>query len=482
MVVTLLASTAHAQSSVGIERFRLAVDRDGILDVEWAGVPAHLAWNAGVLVGFAHDPLVVYDRDMNAIEALVDRRLTTSLVGSIALFGRLQVGAGLDVIGYQSGNDVLGAMESLPSGGIGDARLVAKLALLATEQYQLALVPAVTIPAGSAEGYLREAGVTFSPAVAASMRVDRFRLAANLGYHVKPRVDNAGLVSDDEAFARVAAALDARAAELWLATSIAAPISDAERNQVAVELLAGASHRFTPTLDGFVAGGAGLDNGFGTPDWRALAGVRFGSAPPAAPRCEPMRCGESGARIIAAQQVRAPKPEPPTSPAKVRGIVVDPEGRALPGTHLRIVQLDKPSAPPIELVTDGDGGFTLDVDPGPLEITARAPSFEDGVTTTTATAGGKLEVSIELVRAVRQGQLRGQVLSFDGKPLAATITVTGATNASVTADADGQFTLDLPEGAFTVEISSPGHVTQKRSVSIKLDGVTVLNVDMRRGK
>ena len=98
--------------------------------------------------------------------------------------------------------------------------------------------------------------------------------------------------------------------------------------------------------------------------------------------------------------------------------------------------------------------------------------------------GQSRDVTVTLVRKVRQGQLRGQVLSFDGKPLQATITVTsnGGTPTSATADAEGNFSIDLPEGAFQVEISADGYKAQKRSVKIKLDGVTVLNVDMRGTK
>src|SRR5262245_46774218 len=126
-VVAALSGRAHAQQSdeLGIERFRLSIDRAGMLDVEWAGVPGHLSWGAGVAVGFAHDPLVVYDRDMNAVDALVERRLTTMFVGSLALWNRLQLGASLDVVGYQRGSDVLGAMTELPSSGVGDLRLLA---------------------------------------------------------------------------------------------------------------------------------------------------------------------------------------------------------------------------------------------------------------------------------------------------------------------------------------------------------------------
>jgi hypothetical protein len=485
LIAAMLGTVAHAQPSdkVGIERFHLAIDRAGMLDVEWAGVPPHLAWNAGVFVGFAHAPLVVYDRNMEPIDALVDRRLTTSLTGSIALFGRLQLGAALDVVGYQSGADVLATMESLPSGGVGDVRLLGKLMVAGTDRYQLALIPALTIPGGDAGGYLREAGITFSPAVAASVRFDALRIAGNVGYHVKPRVDSSGLVSDDEAFLRIAAGYELGApraplAELWLASSIATPLVDAERNQVALEVLAGAAYRFTPMIDGFVAGGIGLDNGFGTPDWRALAGVRFGAALADRPLAAVTASTTPG--------LTPPTTTGPTAPvdaiAHVHGIVVDPDGRPLPGAKITIVQLDLPDASPVELVADGEGMFAVDLEPGALEITARVREFKDSVTQARAEAGGKTAVSVKLVRAVRQGQLRGQVLSFKGKPLAATIHVKGKTETSVTTDADGQFTIELPEGTFSVEIASPGHVMQKRNVTIKLDAVTVLNVDLRSGK
>src|SRR5688572_20473083 len=75
-----------ASDELGIERFRLSIDRSGVLDVDSADVPKHASWSGGLFVGFAHDPLVVYSRSMDPIESIVDRRLTTGLVGAIALW------------------------------------------------------------------------------------------------------------------------------------------------------------------------------------------------------------------------------------------------------------------------------------------------------------------------------------------------------------------------------------------------------------
>jgi hypothetical protein len=60
--------------------------------------------------------------------------------------------------------------------------------------------------------------------------------------------------------------------------------------------------------------------------------------------------------------------------------------------------------------------------------------------------------------------------------LGATITVG---DKSVRSDADGNYYIDLPAGNFEVTIEANGFATQKRKVGIKLDGVTVLNADLR---
>ena len=556
VLVAGAATSARAQVSdeLGIERFRIAIDRAGLLDVEWAGVPGHMSWGAGVLVGFAHDPLVVYDRDMNAVDRIVEGRLTTTLVGSLALFDRMQLGATLDIVGHQTGNPTPVTMiDDWAEAGAGDARLVAKVLVAGGARYQLSFVPALTIPLGAAGSYLREPGVGFAPALALSSTIGRVRVAMNGGYHLKPRVETAGLVSDDEAFVRLGAGVTlgpvmAPHAELWWSSSVATPLADADKNQVAVEMLLGGARQVTAAVSVFVAGGVGLDNGFGTPDWRALGGVRFEVASGdrdgdrvagAADRCPDVaedsdgfedgdgcpeldndrdgvadandRCPEAedkdgfqdddgcadldndGDRVADAQD-RCPAQAEDVDgfqdddgcadgPARVNGIVVDPQGRPIRGARVTITQLDAASTAPIELTAGDDGRFSTELHGGSLDVAAQASEYKPGKAAASIAAGATGEVKVELVRAVRQGQLRGQVLSFAGKPLAATVKITGKTSTETAAtDAEGNFSIELPEGAFSVEISSQGHVTQKRNVTIKLDGVTVLNVDLRGGK
>ncbi len=471
-VACVVASPAfvHAQAAsdaFGIERFRPAMDADGMLDVEAATVPAHLAWSGGVFIGFAHDPLVVYDSDMSPVESLVDRRLTTGVIGALGLWNRAELGVALDIVGYQHGSDTSPTMKDLPAGGLGDVRVAFKVLAVATPRVQLAVIPALAIPAGSASGYLREAGVAFEPAVAVSGGHGRVRGAINLGYRVRERVEVAGLVSDDEAFVRAALGVQLDVAELSASTSLAAPVTDRSANQVAIEALAGAARPITDTLAAFVGGGIGLDNGFGVPDWRAFGGVRviYGrdvpKPPPIVVETPPV-------------VVERPTTPPPPPPAKLAGHVVDREGR--PIRHATV------SVAGTQAITDDNGAFAIAYPGGPVEVGVQADDYQPATTPANAAPGQTAEVSIVLARAVRQGQLRGQVMSFAGKPLAATIQIAGAATASTQADADGQFAVDLPEGTFEVTIEAPGFTTQKRTIKVKLDGVTVLNVDLRGTK
>ena len=466
--VLALGRIAHAQvagNEFGIERFRLSTDPNGLLDVDSAEVGEHGHYGVGLAIGFAHDPLVVYDSTMAAVDPLVERRLTTDLVGSFALWNRVQLGVGATIVGYQSGSTGI-TMDSLPKGGLGDFRLVPKVLLGRQGDISYAFVPTLTVPGGSASGWLREAGVTFAPAFAVSGSRDRLRGALDVGYLLRPRTKVAGLVSDDEVFARVGAGYQiADQTAAWWSTSLAMPIIDASKNQIALEMLLGVRQHINAMVDVFAAGGIGLDNGFGTPDWRALAGVQIAKA----------REVKAVAIVVEKPPVVVVKPPPVVEPPKkatLTGTVTSTTGQPIANAAVTIGS--------VSVTTDDNGHFETELDAGTLDVAATADGYESGTASVTVAPGAAGDVAVKLQRKVRQGQLRGQVLSFGGQPvLGATITVG---DKSVTSDADGNYSIDLPAGSFDVTIEASGFATQKRKVSIKLDGVTVLNADMRGAK
>jgi outer membrane protein OmpA-like peptidoglycan-associated protein len=289
--LALLASPAHAQemgTDVPLERFRLATDAEGVLDVDWAGVPDHLDWDLAVWFDMADDPLVAYrdeGGDRERIGSLVSRRLSTSILGSIALWNRVQLGVEVPLVLSQDGDAVPIFMLDEPSDvGLGDIRLMPKIQILDADRagIHLAFMPSITLPTGTGDTYGNEAGLAFVPELLASRAFGGFRVSSGVGYLAREDTRLVDLDVEDELFLRLGFGyrlsenggppleLDAT---LSGATAAASPFDN--RNQDHAELRAGASYRIAGPVVGILAGGFGVREGFGTPDWRGVLGVRL---------------------------------------------------------------------------------------------------------------------------------------------------------------------------------------------------------------
>jgi MYXO-CTERM domain-containing protein len=303
-LVFLLATGAAAQQanaqnvperrSFGIERFALTIDRGGILDTEWAGVPRHLSWNVWLWMGYANDPLVLYrESDDERQGSLVASRWGGEVGGAIALFEWVELGLALPVILGQSRSDLLpgvvGTLPELSSAGLGDLRLIPKIRILrqADQGLDLAVMAAVSLPTATEEAYFGDDTVGFRPALLASRSFGLMRLAGNVGFRMRNKVDFVNLAVDDEFFLKVG--LGARLAEvggppleLDLSYSMATVLDQAfeSAEAVASELDFGLAYDFPIPLTAYAAGGVGLTKAYGTPDFRALLGLRYTWAPP----------------------------------------------------------------------------------------------------------------------------------------------------------------------------------------------------------
>ena len=93
--------------------------------------------------------------------------------------------------------------------------------------------------------------------------------------------------------------------------------------------------------------------------------------------------------------------------------------------------------------------------------------------------GGKSTVRFSLTQALPPGQLRGVVRAFTGQPLAADLSV-APIGARTSSNARGEFEIDLPPGDYEVTVEADGYREQRTRIRIERDGVTILNVDLRR--
>ncbi len=286
-----VAGQAEAQDARAfpLERLRMSMNRDGLMDVEWGAVPGHLQWNVGAWVGNANDPLVVYTQSTGErAGSLLSSRVGGSIAGSVAFKNRVEFGIELPLVYSQSRDSLTtvppGALESF---GVGDLRLLPKLALLRGERggaqgLSIALIPAVTLPTGGSGDYRGERSVSFEPELALSRAFGALRVAGNLGYRLRKGSEVVNLAVDDEITWRAGVGyrfghrggppleLDLTASGAMAAAS---PL-DSE-NATAAETDATLQWDVQKKLTAFAGGGVGLSPGFGTPDWRVFAGARF---------------------------------------------------------------------------------------------------------------------------------------------------------------------------------------------------------------
>ena len=191
-------SVASAQNTIAsdytVERFRLASDTEGVLDVEWAAVPKHLEVAMGVWLGYSDDPLTVYAADANGgrtrIGSLVSSRLGGSLVGSIGLWNRFGLGVSVPLIvnQQQDASGIQMMASSFSSFGLGDVQLKPKVALVHQDDVgvHLGLSLAVSMPTSSADDYFGDSSALVTPEILLSRSFKSgLRMAANLGYRFR---------------------------------------------------------------------------------------------------------------------------------------------------------------------------------------------------------------------------------------------------------------------------------------------------------
>ncbi len=306
------AQVAAEPRNFSVERFQLANDRDGLLGVEWAESRGNMAFDVALWVGYANDPLVVYadmQGDRQRVGSLVSNRTAASLTASLSPRDWVTLGFELPLVLAQdrASQPMVAAMglEALSGFGVGDLRLVPKFTLLRQRDVGigLAILPILILPTESSQSaYLGDRGVGFAPTLALSRRWVGWRAAANLGYHARKEARILNLVVDDEltALAGVGYRFEDRGGPpvgldltLSSATAAAHPFQNFNANHL--EALVGANMRVSSAALVFAGGGVGLRDGFGTPDWRLLLGLRVGSEdrPLArAPATDPDRDGD----------------------------------------------------------------------------------------------------------------------------------------------------------------------------------------------
>lgn len=186
----------------------------------------------------------------------------------------------------------------------------------------------------------------------------------------------------------------------------------------------------------------------------------------------------------AAEGAAVPEPaEPEAPPAPERGVVVgrvvDDRGAPLSGAR---VTLTPAEGEPIEVVAGEDGAYRLEAVPlGAATLRVVADEHHEHEQPIEVRAGENALEPAALEPSVPRGQLRGMIRSYDGRALVARVVVEDL-GVEAQSDEEGFFEIDVAPGEHVVIIEAPGHRGQRRTVDVPENGVTVLNVDLRRGR
>jgi len=160
-------------------------------------------------------------------------------------------------------------------------------------------------------------------------------------------------------------------------------------------------------------------------------------------------------------------------------VVRGPDGQPLSEARVTLTRGEQP----LEGVTDAEGraaikavpagSYTLRIEKDGFVAVERELSVGPGAAPSPP--------AVQLEAALPEGQIRGTVRSFNGKPLRARARVVSL-GVEARANEHGEFTIDVPPGRYQVVVTAPGHRKQTRSAHVEDHGVTVLIVDLRRSK
>ena len=288
------AQAAEVDGTVDIEALRPHPDAHGYFGLPSASTLGHLQLMGGLWLHLQDDPLVLSrggerlrlsPGEGESGDALIDRRLSGEAQLGFGAFGWASVGVGLPVVlvqdGVHPGGLAAGQTPAL-TGGPGDLHISPRLSpLRAGVQGPLGvgLSLPLRVPTGRAEALATEGGPTFTPALTVEVAdgdVGRgrstVRAAAHLGWRLRPDDRLHDVVFNDVIELGLAGGWrpDEQVELLIEALSLRGGGGPAT---AATELRAGLRWQPTEAVSLRVGGGAGLGEGVGAPDWRALLGL-----------------------------------------------------------------------------------------------------------------------------------------------------------------------------------------------------------------
>jgi outer membrane protein OmpA-like peptidoglycan-associated protein len=290
LATCLISATALAQPAglpeVELERLTLNPSAQGSLLLGTGELLQSGGYRFSLTGHYENDPLVLF-QDGERLGSVVKHRVTAHLAAAYALSDRLEVGAQVPVLLMQSGEDLTARGVGEPRGGLslGTPYLSLRLGVLSERDenaVDLSVGVHAGLPLGNALALARDTSMRAIPSIMVGKRFGFLRAGLDAGVSLRPRSifsDDANVRDElgDEMHLGGVLATTGEGLRGELDVIVSIPF---RREGSAVEALAGARMPLTEMLEAYALAGVGFGNAPGTPTFRGLLGVAFGSMPP----------------------------------------------------------------------------------------------------------------------------------------------------------------------------------------------------------
>ncbi|MCA9517802.1 MAG: transporter, partial [Myxococcales bacterium] len=270
-----------------------------LLNLGASQVLANLKPSFGVFLQYIDNPLeLVTENDETVQSRIIKSQVRADVWLALGIADLLDVGLAVPFVLAQDGEDLAifnRPDQTIDSFSLADIRLIPKIRIIDGEDaggFGLALQATISFPTGSQEDFTSDGKIRVEPRLILDWTDydSGFSIVANVGYHVRPKIEVHNLVIDDSLTWGVGVRIPTPAEALKVVASVygAIPFDDN------VDPLTGAATsdlRTTPielaaalelTVGDFVGelgGGFGLTQGFGAPDFRLFLAAGY------VPRC-----------------------------------------------------------------------------------------------------------------------------------------------------------------------------------------------------
>ncbi|MBN2197165.1 MAG: OmpA family protein [Polyangiaceae bacterium] len=276
------AAPVAAQEGFAIDRFSPAERGSDWQANDGLDLRGRLRPAAGLVLDFAHNPLVAYGSDGKVARSIIERQFFAHLGGALILANRIRFGVNMPLLLQSTGDPVVtpqGQFETETGFALGDPRLTFDLRLvgLYDSPFTLAGGAEVYVPAGTQDAFASDGTLRVIPRLLAAGNLGVFAYAGRVGVHVRPA---GGEFAGTELGSELGfgAALGVRLIDRSLLVGpelTGSTLLGGGDGATPIEALLGGKYTIARDYRVGIGIGPGLTRGFGSPDLRVLASFEW---------------------------------------------------------------------------------------------------------------------------------------------------------------------------------------------------------------